>query len=143
MKTILVTDTQTPLGSRLARQFIQEGRNVVAAPSDRPKGKTRQHPQDEFKKKNAVSVSWNRPSPLSCKNVLLQGLQKFTSLEAALVLVPPLPDPASFMDLKYLDIETVLDVWLKGSILMARDLLSHFISHRQGGLAFVCLFLPQ
>ena len=88
-------------------------------------------------------VPWNRSSPLSAKNLILRGRQKFPSLDAALILLPPLLSGSPFIDLKYLDVETVLDVWLKGSILLARDLFGHFSEKKAGSLAFVSLSLPK
>ena len=143
METMLVTDTQTPLGLGLAHLMLKESWNVVAAPTDAAGGKPRKPLSDDLKKKNAVVIPWNRSSPLSCKNVLLRGLQKFSSLHAACILFQPLVEPVAFTDLKYLDIETVLDQWIKGSILLARDLLSHFAARRTGSLCLVGLFLPK
>jgi NAD(P)-dependent dehydrogenase (short-subunit alcohol dehydrogenase family) len=143
MATVLVTDTHLPLGIELAKSFLQRGWNVLAAPSDKPEDDSRRNPYAAFKKKPLAVVPWNRPSPLSSKNLILQGRQKFKSLEAALILVPPLPPASPFAELRYLDVETVLDVWLKGSILLARDLVAHFAEKKAGALAFVGLSLPK
>jgi NAD(P)-dependent dehydrogenase (short-subunit alcohol dehydrogenase family) len=143
MKTILLTDTHTPLGWNLLKALLVEGTNVVAAPSDKQEDGPRKNPYDSLKKKNLAVVPWNRTSPLSSKNLILQGRQKFQSLDAALILLPPLPPAVPFAELKYLDVETVLDVWLKGSILLARDLLAHFSLKEAGALSFVGLSLPK
>ncbi len=143
METILVTDTHKQLGFNLVKAFVQKGLNVVAAPTDGPEEGARKNPYDAFKKKPVAVVAWNRSSPLSSKNLILQGLQHFPALDAALILLPPLPPGSAFPELKYLDVETVLDVWLKGSILLARDLFGHFAGRGTGSLAFVTLSLPR
>ncbi len=143
METVLVTDTNKPLGFNLVKALSQRGLNVVAAPSGEPEESSRKNPYDAFKKKPVAAVPWNRSSPLSSKNLILQGMQHFPSLDAALILLPPLPPGSAFSELKYLDVETVLDVWLKGSILLARDLFGHFENRGSGSLAFVTLSLPK
>jgi NAD(P)-dependent dehydrogenase (short-subunit alcohol dehydrogenase family) len=143
MKTILVTDTQTPLGAGLQKLLLQQGCQVVSAPSAPAERTGRKGQSDDTRKKTAAPIAWNRSSPLSAKNVLLNCLQKFDALDAALIVFMPLPPASTFADLKYLDVETVLDVWLKGTILLARDLFSHFISRSQGSLAFVGLSHPK
>ncbi len=143
MQSVLVTDTHKPLGLNLVKAFAQMGLNVIAAPSGEPEDGSRKNPYDVFRKKPVAVVPWNRSSPLSSKNLILRGLQRFPDLDAALILLPPLPPGSPFADLKYLDVEIVLDHWLKGSILLARDLFGHFADAKGGSLSFVSLSLPK
>ena len=114
METILITDTQIPLGSHLTKQFLQEDFNVIAAPSDNLEGKVRKKSPEESRKKKTLIVPWNRPSSLSCKNLLLRGIQKFGSLNAALILIPPLPPPSPPTQLKYLEIYIIYIPYMTG-----------------------------
>lgn len=135
MNTVLVTDTQTPLGFQLAKLFLNRGMNVIAAPSEQEPAKT----YDNFKKKPFLVIPWNRPSPISAKNVIMRSIHKYNGLDAAFILKPAVLKQATLQDVKSVEMEQAIDVWIKGSLFLARECYSYFASKKKGALTFISL----
>ncbi|RPJ09660.1 MAG: hypothetical protein EHM28_00955 [Spirochaetaceae bacterium] len=133
MNTILCTDSDTSLGLSLVKNLVQQGLSVIAAPS---------HDQQKtdysgMKKKPLVISPWNRKSPISAKNVVLQGTGRFKRIDAALILLSPGTITSSLNETRYIDIENAIDKWIKGTIFLTRELLSHFAEEKTGAICLV------
>jgi len=132
MNTILCTDTDTSLGLSIVKSLVQQGLSVIAAPAH-SQGKS----DGSAKKKPIVVAPWNKKSPISAKNVVLQGTGRFKRIDAALILLSPDMARASLTETRYIDIENAIDSWIKGCIFLTRELLSHFAQEESGVICLV------
>jgi NAD(P)-dependent dehydrogenase (short-subunit alcohol dehydrogenase family) len=135
-RTVLLTEGDSPLGGALTRLLAARGFNMIA---------TRER-SDSSRSTGALggvhSVVWNRRSPVSARTVLLDALNfagtpdQSGSIDEAIILEPPPPGSAAFLDASSADIEKTFDD-AKGPIFMAREILTLFAKRGSGVLAFV------
>ncbi|HEQ71932.1 MAG TPA: hypothetical protein ENN69_05540 [Spirochaetia bacterium] len=139
MKTILVTDTQTPLGMSLLLGLMEAGFNVIAAPTARQEKKA----YDRFKKKPLAVVPWNRGSSISAKNVVLACGTHFGGPDAALILSTPEESAVPFRTMKFALIEQIFDTHLKGSLFLLKGLADYMIGRPESSLTLAALSRPK
>lgn len=136
MQNVLVTDTQTQLGFNIMKAFLADGMTVIAAPTETEPART----YDPFKKKSLTVIPWNRSSAISTKNLVVKSLHQADHLDAAFILqISPTTPPGVFRELKALDIEQHLDISLKGTLLLVRELYGTWSSQKRGALIFITL----
>jgi hypothetical protein len=87
-----------------------------------------------------VPVAWNTRSLLSARNVLLEGLNTFGTLDTAVVAHERRADAHALHDLPPVSIETLVDRRIKSPVLLIKELLRHYLRAQAGSL---CLALHE
>ncbi|MBN1522899.1 MAG: hypothetical protein JW904_00340 [Spirochaetales bacterium] len=133
MNTFLVTDTHDSLGLAIIKNLLPAGHSVIAAPS---------HDNNidnykSLKKKPLAIIPWNKKSPISAKNVVLQGINKFSGIDDAILILSPDAPAGTITSAKYIDIENSIDIWLKGTLFILRELLVYFSTQQHGSLSCI------
>jgi hypothetical protein len=103
-RVVLVSDVQTPLGEESARRYLAEGASVAVT---RFNQQSRESPlvseSDGF-----LLTDWNRRSPISTRNVLLSGANRFGRINEAVVLHCPAVEASLLSETSYESIEREL-----------------------------------
>jgi len=128
-RTILLTETDTPLGAELARLLVERGYSVAAASDSSGRG-------EAVESRNPLALSWNRRSPVSARSVVLSVLNAFGALDELLVLEPPSPATAALTEAASVDIDRALDD-AKGPMFLLREVLGTFSRTGSGTVGFV------
>jgi NAD(P)-dependent dehydrogenase (short-subunit alcohol dehydrogenase family) len=130
-RTILVTESDSPLGAVLVKLLAARGYAVAAA-------SVRSAPADSTgaSARSPHSISWNRRSPVSARTVILSALNAFETLDEVVILEPPSPTSAPLHESASADIERAFDD-VKGPVFLAREVLGTFLARGGGVLCFV------
>jgi NAD(P)-dependent dehydrogenase (short-subunit alcohol dehydrogenase family) len=131
-RTLLITDGDTALGCELIRLFSFKGWRVATTSSP----ESRDIPGSPAAKADLV-IPWNRRSPVSARNILVTALNTFPSIDEALVLDVPRASAVPVHELPSSEIEKAFDYFLKPTVFLVRELLSHFLQAQRGLLALV------
>jgi NADP-dependent 3-hydroxy acid dehydrogenase YdfG len=132
-RVALITDAQTPLGEELVRRYLAAGHCVAATRSNLERFETPLVSAED----RLLLVDWNRSSPISARNVLLAAVNRFDALDEALLLQAPHLPGGPLQGLSYEAIERAVDVWVKGTLFLAKGILETFAQRRSGSLALV------
>jgi len=132
-RVALITDAQTPLGEELVRLYLAAGHCVAATRSNQERFETPLVSEEG----RLLLIDWNRTSPISCRNVLLAVLNRFNSLDEALLLHAPQLPRESLQEISHGAIERAVDTWVKGTLFLAKGLLETFAQRGAGSLALV------
>jgi hypothetical protein len=139
-RTILVSETDTPLGGRLTELFLARGVRVVAtvAAGSRQgpgggKGPVRGGPDSR-----KLTVPWNRRSPISARALLLEAANAFDSVDEAVIIEPLCTVSSALHAIPSSDIERAFDD-AKGPLFLAREILASFVARGSGVLCMVSL----
>ena len=134
----LITDASTPLGDQLLRRYLSEGFSVVATRSEGAAIDTPLVSEDE----DLQVVDWNRKSPISAKNVLLTGLNRFDRIDQTLLLLTPELEQKLLQETAAQTIDGAVDDWIKGSLFMIKTILVLY-GQKQKGLLGLINHTPQ
>jgi NAD(P)-dependent dehydrogenase (short-subunit alcohol dehydrogenase family) len=130
-RTVLVTEGDSPLGGALIRLLAARGHTVATAVARAATGRAGQGSGAV-----ALSVPWNRRSPLSARTVLLDSINSLNDIDEVLILEPPSPAATPLHETSSADIEKAFDD-AKGPVFLAREALAHFIRRGRGLLCVV------
>jgi len=117
-KTILVTGKENFLGNEIAQHFLNQGYQVAAAASPR-----KEAAQTADREHRLVHFSWSGASPAAAKNLILQTIQNFDSLDEAWLVISPERESYALTDLGPPAIDGGLDT-VKGTLYLVRELLN-------------------
>ena len=137
-RTVLLTEGDSPLGGALTRVLAARGFKVIA--TRERSGSDAVLPAGSLA--GVHSVAWNRRSPVSARTVLLDALNlagahdQSGGIDEAIILEPPSPASAVFLDASSADIEKTFDD-AKGPVFIAKEILAHFTHRGAGVLCFV------
>lgn len=132
-KKYLITDTNTHLGFELLTKFINQGDEVIAVSTT----KEDDSPYKKLSRKPVAVIPWDRKSPISAKNTVLKSITAAAALDGAVVLETPQLENKSLPELRFSEIESVLDCWIKGTLFIVKELLTHFTSLEKGILCLI------
>jgi hypothetical protein len=117
-KTILVTGKENFLGNEIAQHFFNQGFQVAASVSARKDATVttdREH--------RLVQLPWSGASPAAAKNLVLQTIQNFNSLDEAWLVITPEREPYSLTELAPPTIDGGIDM-AKSTLYLVRELLN-------------------
>ena len=117
-KTILVTGKESFLGNEIAQHFLSQGCQVAAAVPPR-----KEVPPAAERERRLVQFPWSGGSPAAAKNLILQTLQTFDSLDEAWLVISPEREAYALTELSPPAIDGGLDA-VKGALYLVRELLS-------------------
>jgi len=132
-KRFLITDTNTHLGFELLTKLIYQGNEVIAVP-------TTIEDDSIYKKlpqKPIAVIHWDRKSPISARNTVLKCLNVGIDLDGAIILESPQIEDKALKELRFSDIETAFDSWIKGTLFIVKELIVHFASLKKGILCLI------
>jgi NADP-dependent 3-hydroxy acid dehydrogenase YdfG len=132
-RVALITDAATPLGDQLVRRYISEGFGVVATCS----GGDRIDTPVVSEQEDLLVVDWNRKSPISAKNVLLTGLNRFDRIDQTLLLLTPELEQKLLQETAVETMDWAVDAWIKGSLFMIKTVLVLYGQKKEGLLGLI------
>jgi NAD(P)-dependent dehydrogenase (short-subunit alcohol dehydrogenase family) len=141
-RTILVTESDSPLGAALVRLLAARGYRVAAVSDRGPSaaaasvGAATAGVASVGTPSNPLALAWNRRSPVSARNIVLSVLNAFETLDEALILEPPGPGGVPLTETASADIERAFDD-SKGPVFLAREVLGSFLARGGGVVSFV------
>jgi NAD(P)-dependent dehydrogenase (short-subunit alcohol dehydrogenase family) len=138
-RVVLITDSDTPLGGELTRRCAERGEQVVATTSglSQPAAAGANPPPAASPPPAATLVEWRRRAPLSALNRLLSTLNAFDRVDEALVLNTPPGEKKLLHEIPLAGIEQALDHWVKGNLVLVREILRLFRRRKGGVLALI------
>jgi NADP-dependent 3-hydroxy acid dehydrogenase YdfG len=134
----LITDASTPLGDQIVRRYLSEGFSVVATFSGEAKIDTPLVSEEE----DLLVLEWNRKSPISAKNVLLAGLNRYDRIDQSLLLLTLGLEQKLLQETAVGTIDRAVDAWIKGSLFMIKTILELY-GQKQEGLLGLINHTPQ
>ena len=133
-RVTLITDADTPLGAELVRRSMEKGAQVIATVSGAAPTATS---AGSAAPSGITYLEWRRRTPLSAVNGLLQALAVHDRLDEALVLNAPAGERKLLHETPTVAVEEAVDHWVKGNLLMVREILRLFRRQKGGVLALV------
>jgi NAD(P)-dependent dehydrogenase (short-subunit alcohol dehydrogenase family) len=98
---------------------------------------TEQPPIEPDWQQNLHYVVWNRRSPLSARNLINDGLNRFERIDEVFVVFAPEGNGTAFHELSSADIEENLDVNFKGYLFLLKELFGLFQRQKSGTISLV------
>lgn len=131
-RVVLVTDIETPLGLELAKKYAASGSSLIAASGSANNIESFAGLSDE----KYFQVKWSRKSPISARNVVLSGLNHFKHIDEAVILQILVNHPAgakrnNFGDLKFADIDSLIDTQVKGNLFLIKEIIHYMANLRE------------
>ena len=136
---VLITDVDTPLGQELARLYGESGYSVIGTTDSGEQSSLRTATalKQERAEVPCFCVQWSRKSALSARNVLLAGLNRFDRIDQAILVECPDSARQLLHETKLFEIDRAIDLWVKGSLFFAREILAYFLARKSGVFALV------
>lgn len=132
-RTILLNGKHTALGSQLTRLFLEDGDRVtglVEGPLAAPL------PGEEAEE-NLTIIPWNRTSPISVHNVLVEAVNRTENIDEAIFLFQPDIENKPLHELSLASIDAYIDTYIKGSLYLLKEILGYFQKKQTGALYIV------
>jgi hypothetical protein len=133
-KSIFITPGDTLLGSALAVKADTDGFRVASTTSgDVPEGKEDTLP---------LAINWNGRSLVSARKAILTCINAFEHLDTAVIIHETHQDEQPVHELTPVAIEEYLDMAMKSTFFMLKEILARFVRQRSGILALVN-YIPE
>ncbi|GEM_PF-5885310 len=113
-RSILVTGGDTYIGQLLVKSLEGQGDSVVA--SVRPRNEKAKTKHED------IFIPWQRWSPVSAKNLVLESSRLLPSLDEVYFVISPEADQRPISGVSTQEIEMELDEWGKGFMFLVREL---------------------
>ncbi len=140
-RVAFISDIDTPLGNSLVRLYLQDQNRVFATYSSDldEEGEENLEALKETGGESLLVDKWNRGSPVSAKNMFLQAINQFDSLDEVLLMGnPPLFAPP-LHETPFETIDRSVDEWIKGNLFLLKSVLTRYLEKQGGVLALVNL----
>lgn len=158
-RCVFITDLDSDLGFELAKTYLDAQYQVFGTISsfetkksssdqkaDQPIGEqTAGEPRDRLGKLKddfgeALQTGvWNRHSPVSAKNMLLQARSRFRTIDSYLLIGNPRPFGSVLHTTDIRPLDEGVDNWIKGNLFLLREILRAQLEAGNGMLAMICL----
>jgi len=142
-KCVFITDLDTGLGAELAGLYLQAEWRVFGTVSSASEDEEDRIASKLGKLKQSAGEAlqtglWNRHSPVSAKNMLLQARSRLEPISTFIVMGNPvdLSSSALIQEVRLLD--RGVDNWVKGSLFLIREILRVLLEQESGRLALIC-----
>jgi hypothetical protein len=132
-RVVLITDIDTALGLSLLETYHRNGVKALGISSAEKKIKS----FPEFGKDELEIFEWRRYSPIDAKNVIIEVLKKYKTIDEALVVQSVSASGTILPDIDIALIDKTVDYWVKGNLYLTREILSFFSKVKKGILAFI------
>ena len=128
--SVLVVDGDTALGTCLIRLYRDAGVPVAAtcADIDSP---------DDSASADVLRVPWGPSSPVSARNVVLRCVNSFESLDTVIFPCAPEVRRTLLHETPLGELEAVVDRWIRGGLLLLREVLIRLARQGSGRLVLV------
>jgi len=140
-RAAFISDIDTPLGNSLVRLYLQDQNHVFATYS----GELDEEGEQDLESLKATAGDallvdkWNRGSPISAKNMFLQALNHFDSLDEVVLLGNPSLSAPPLHEIAFETIDRTVDEWIKGNLFLLKNVLAQYLEKQGGLLALVNL----
>lgn len=130
-RTVLIAGRDNALVFELTKRHLKNNCNVICTLA-----KT-QLPDDfgsveaDFSR-SLLNLEINWKSPLSVRSILLKGLTKFGSFRESIIIHSPMSEIRPLHDIPMAGIEELIDIGMKGTVFLFKELLSHFWKRKEG-----------
>ena len=132
--SVLVVDGDSPLGRGLVRLLRQAGYRV-AGTCRKPDRPDQPEPGDDGA--DALRIPWGRSSAVSARNVMLRTLTAFERVDVAVFCFAPSLKRVLLHEADFADIDAAVDDWIRGTLLLLREVLGQLVKQGGGVLALV------
>ena len=132
-RTILLNGKHTPLGSQLTRLFLEDGDKIAGL----VEGSLSEPLPGEEAEENLTIIPWNRSSPISVHNVLVETINRIDHIDEAVFLFQPEIENKPLHELSLAAIDSYIDTYLKGSLFLLKEVLGYFQKQKKGALYIV------
>ncbi len=131
-KGVLIAPADGRLEQTLIDRFVRSGLQVLAAGTN-----------ESIREEERVHCcEWDVRSFVSARNVVLTAIAKLDGLDNVVLVHSNRGERQTIHELSPREIESGLDIGLKGFILLLRELIPHFLKRRSGHISFV-LYRPE
>jgi hypothetical protein len=132
-KVVLISDVHTELGLNLLRQFHATGYQVIGTSTTDPKNLS----MSEFNTELVEIIHWNRVSPIGVKNLLIKAITRFRQIDEVIILQTASFTGSKLSEISLLDIDQNIDMWLKGTCYLLKEMLAYLSKNGNGSLTLV------
>jgi hypothetical protein len=132
-RSILLNGKHTPLGSQLTRLFLEDGdrlTGLIEGPLSEPL------PGEEAEE-NLTLIPWNRSSPISVHNVIVEAINRTGGIDEAVFLFQTEIENKPLHEQSLAAIDSYIDDYIKGSLYLLKEILGYFQKCRKGALYIV------
>ncbi|MFO7849925.1 MAG: hypothetical protein R6V67_08195 [Spirochaetia bacterium] len=128
-EAVLLIGHHTPLGKELTELLLGEGSSVVRTVM----------PGEEGEDDRLTSIVWNRSSPISTHNVILNTYANHEKIDRVLFIFDTTKDNRALHELSLAEIDKYIDRRFKGLTFLLKELIHHY--QRNKGLGEISLIL--
>lgn len=133
-ETLLLIGHYTPLGRKLAQLLLAAGKTVVSTISEYEEAALQ--PGEEADERLSL-VRWNRHSPVSAHNVLLEIMEKHERIDRALFVFDTTKDNRALHEVGLSEIEKYIDGRFKGLTFLLKELIHYYQRGTGGGISLI------
>lgn len=127
-RVVLVTDTETRLGSAILDAYNAAGERAIGIPTGPQAAHAPVIGTDD-------ALTWNRFSAVDPRNIMISTLKRYKTIDEVLVVQSV---ESEFSDKPELvDINKAVDYWIKGNMFFVREVLRVFAERGKGALVLV------
>jgi NAD(P)-dependent dehydrogenase (short-subunit alcohol dehydrogenase family) len=128
-EAVFLTGFSTPLGTILSRQFLAAGNSVIAAVANREE----QIAPGESADDRLTLIPWNRTSPISSHNVMLEAFRRFERIDRTLIIFDTTKDNRALHELSLAEIGRYVDGRFKGIAFLLKEIILHYQRRKERG----------
>jgi len=130
---ILLNGKHTALGIQLGRLFLDDGARIAGL----VEGGAGENVPGEEADENLFPIQWNRTSPISVHNVVVEAVNRLDTIDEMIFLFQPAIENKPIHELSLARVESYIDTYVKGSIFLLREILNYFQKKQAGTLHVV------
>ena len=128
-KSIFITPGDTALGAALAKDADIDGYGVAST--------SKNAVPDEKEEQFPLEISWNGRSLVSARKAVLTCLNAFERIDTAIIIHESRQEELPVHELTPVAIEEYIDLEIKSTFYMVREILACFVRQQSGILALV------
>ncbi len=129
-RRILITGTDSGLKAKLIKLFLNGGFKVAATVNT-------SHKKSKSGNSSFIEIPWNRRSPLSAKNVILECLNSMDGFDEALTIFSSEQNNKPIHEISSSEIESAIDSSVKSSLFILKEIILHFQKTKKGNISLI------